>query len=78
MTYDELEHLNQIAAQNRRKAEFNGIARMAVELMGLVAAAAVLVTMAYAGRIPDWWTIALVLAGTGCVFFRLGRFVGGF
>lgn len=75
---DEFDFLNQCTAENRRKAEFRGITQKVVELIGLIAAAAILVMMAYNGRIPDWWAIALVLAGTACVFYRLGRFMSGY
>lgn len=75
---EELEFLSRVMAENRRNAEFRGITQKVVELISLIAAAAILVMMAYNGRIPDWWAIALVLAGTACVFFRLGRFVSGY
>jgi membrane protein YdbS with pleckstrin-like domain len=74
---DEFDFLNRRTAENRRINDTRAAFRMIGELLALIIAAAVLVILAYIGKIPDWWTIALVLAGTGCVFFRLGRFVGG-
>lgn len=72
----EFDFLNQWTAENRRINDTRAMFRMIGELLGLVIAATVLVILAYAGRLPDWWAIALVLAGTACVFFRLGQFVG--
>lgn len=73
---DEFDFLNQRTAENRRINDTRAAFRMIGELLGLIIAATVLVILAYTGRLPDWWAIALVLAGTACVFFRLGQFVG--
>ena len=73
---DEFDFLNQRTAENRRINDTRAVFRMIGELLSLVIAATVLVIMAYIGRLPDWWAIALVLTGTACVFFRLGQFVG--
>ena len=74
---DEFAFLNQRTAENRRINDSRAAFRMIGELLALIIVATVLVILAFVGMIPDWWTIALVLAGTACVFFRLGRFVGG-
>lgn len=73
---DEFEFLNHQSAQNRRINDTRAAFRMIGELLGLIIGAVALVLMAYAGQLPDWWAIALTLAGTACVFFRLGRFIG--
>ena len=73
---DEFDFLNQRTAENRRINDTRAVFRMIGEFLGLIIAATMLVILAYIGRLPDWWAIAMVLAGTGCVFFRLGQFVG--
>ena len=84
---DEFDFLNQQTAENRRikaarAAEIRRINsaratfRMIMDLVDLIVVTAALVLLAYTGHVSVWLAACLLLAGTACVFFRLGRFIG--
>lgn len=74
---DEFDFLNRRTAENRRANEVRATWRMVIELVWLIVGSAVLAFLVCVGLMPDLLAVAIVLAATAFVFFRLGRFVGG-
>ena len=73
---DEFDFLNRRTAENRRANEVRATWRMVIELVWLIAGSAVLAFLVCIGLMPELLAIAIVLAATAFVFFRLGRFIG--
>lgn len=73
---DEFDFLNRRTAENRRANEVRATWRMVVEFVWLIVGSAVLAFLVCVGLMPDLLAVAIVLAATAFVFFRLGRFIG--
>ena len=73
---DEFDFLNRRTAENRRANEVRATWRMVIELVWLIVGSAVLAFLVCVGLMPDLLAVAIVLAATAFVFYRLGRFIG--